>query len=87
MKQYLNTANWYKAREVPYRRGYLFYHPPGTGKTSLTLVLASKLKLNLYIVNLGTGGVVTDEILGQLFQALPRKCIVLLEDIYCTVIG
>lgn len=83
--EYLNptTARWYEARGLPYRRGYLFYGPPGTGKTSLTQALAGKFKLNLYIFNLGPGGGVTDETLGQLFQALPKKCIVLLEDIDC----
>ena len=88
-KDYLNpvTARWYAARGLPYRRGYLFYGPPGTGKTSLTLALAGELKLNLYIFNLGAGGGVTDETLGQLFQALPKKCIVLLEDIDCAGIG
>ncbi|KAF8473603.1 hypothetical protein BDZ91DRAFT_715044 [Kalaharituber pfeilii] len=88
-KDYLNpvTARWYAERGLPYRRGYLFYGPPGTGKTSLTLALAGELKLNLYIFNLGAGGGVTDETLGQLFQALPRKCIVLLEDIDCAGIG
>ena len=84
-REYLNpvTARWYAARGLPYRRGYLFYGPPGTGKTSLTLALAGELKLNLYIFNLGIGGGVSDETLGTLFQALPRKCIVLLEDIDC----
>jgi len=88
-RDYLNpvTARWYAARGLPYRRGYLFYGPPGTGKTSLTLALAGELKLNLYIFNLGAGGGVTDESLGQLFQALPKKCIVLLEDIDCAGIG
>lgn len=88
-RDYLNpvTARWYAARGLPYRRGYLFYGPPGTGKTSLTLALAGELKLNLYIFNLGAGGGVTDETLGQLFQALPKKCIVLLEDIDCAGIG
>ena len=88
-KDYLNpvTARWYAARGLPYRRGYLFYGPPGTGKTSLTLALAGELKLNLYIFNLGAGGGVTDETLGQLFQTLPKKCIVLLEDIDCAGIG
>ncbi|KAF8417146.1 BCS1 N terminal-domain-containing protein [Tirmania nivea] len=88
-RDYLNpvTARWYAARGLPYRRGYLFYGPPGTGKTSLTLALAGELKLNLYIFNLGAGGGVTDETLGQLFQALPKRCIVLLEDIDCAGIG
>ena len=65
----------------------MFYEPPSTGKTSLTLALAGELKLNLYIFNLGAGGGVTDETLGQLLQTLPKKCIVLLEDIDCAGIG
>ena len=81
------TAHWYAARGLPYRRGYLFYEPPSTGKTSLTLALAGELKLNLYIFNLGAGGGVTDETLGQLLQTLPKKCIALLEDIDCAGIG
>ncbi|KAI5788971.1 hypothetical protein DFH27DRAFT_216771 [Peziza echinospora] len=87
-REYLNpvTARWYAARGLPYRRGYLFHGPPGTGKTSLTLALAGELKLNLYIFNLASSEV-TDEILGQLFLALPKKCIVLLEDIDCAGVG
>lgn len=31
---------WYKARGVPYKRGFLLYGPPGTGKTSFIQALA-----------------------------------------------
>lgn len=35
INEYLNpaTARWYANRGIPYRRGYLFYGNPGTGKT------------------------------------------------------
>lgn len=37
VNEYLDpaTAQWYANRGIPYRRGYLFHGPPGTGKTSL----------------------------------------------------
>jgi chaperone BCS1 len=84
IKEYLKPSamNWYAQRGLPYRRGYLFYGPPGTGKTSLSLALAGELKLPLYILSLATGSL-TDETLTMLFNSLPRKCIVLLEDIDC----
>ena len=84
VRDYLNpvTMRWYAQRGLPYRRGYLFYGPPGTGKTSLSLALAGELKLPLYILSLSTGSL-TDETLTMLFVGLPRKCIVLLEDIDC----
>jgi chaperone BCS1 len=41
INEYLHpvTARWYSVRGIPYRRGYLFYRPPGTGKTSLSFLL------------------------------------------------
>jgi chaperone BCS1 len=35
INEYLNptTPRWYSNRGIPYRRGYLFHGPPGTGKT------------------------------------------------------
>lgn len=84
LKEYLNpaTVRWYAQRGLPYRRGCLFYGPPGTGKTSLSLALAGELKLPLFILSLSTGSL-NDEGLTMLFVGLPRRCIVLLEDIDC----
>ncbi|KAF2441763.1 P-loop containing nucleoside triphosphate hydrolase protein [Karstenula rhodostoma CBS 690.94] len=71
---------------IPYRRGYLFYGPPGTGKTSFSAALAGHLSCDLYLINLATGDV-TDGHLHRLFLALPRKCIVVIEDIDSCGIG
>ncbi|KAK7179138.1 hypothetical protein DPSP01_012211 [Paraphaeosphaeria sporulosa] len=71
---------------IPYRRGYLFYGPPGTGKTSFSAALAGHLGCDLYLINLATGDV-SDGHLHRLFLALPRKCIVVIEDIDSCGIG
>ncbi|OTB02215.1 hypothetical protein M426DRAFT_322792 [Hypoxylon sp. CI-4A] len=81
IRKYLdpNTKRLYISRNMPYRRGYLFYGPPGTGKSSLSTALAGEFGLDLYEVKIPS--VATDQDLEQMFQEVPPKCIVLLEDI------
>lgn len=74
------SQKWYRARAIPYRRGYLFHGPPGTGKTSLSLALAGIFRFDLYTVSLNDTSM-TEAGLAQLFRYLPKRCIVLLEDI------
>ncbi|KAK8069657.1 BCS1 N terminal-domain-containing protein [Apiospora phragmitis] len=74
------TQRWYANRGIPYRRGYLLYGPPGTGKSSLSLALAGFFKMRIYIVSLSSI-TATEENLATLFAELPRRCVVLLEDI------
>lgn len=69
---------------IPYRRGYLFYGPPGTGKSSFSVALAGHLGCDIYHINL-VG--ITDSKLHRLFLGLPRKCIVVIEDIDSAGIG
>ncbi|KAI1416573.1 BCS1 N terminal-domain-containing protein [Hypoxylon sp. FL1857] len=79
---YLNpaTQRWYSLRGIPYRRGYLLHGPPGTGKSSLSLALAGFFKMRIYIVSLSSV-TANEENLASLFAELPRRCVVLLEDI------
>lgn len=74
------TRRWYSNRGIPYRRGYLLYGPPGTGKSSLSLALAGFFKMRIYIVSLSSLAA-SEENLASLFSELPRRCVVLLEDI------
>lgn len=79
---YLNpaTRRWYANRGIPYRRGYLLYGPPGTGKSSLSLALAGYFRMRIYMVSLSSV-LANEENLSSLFAELPRRCVVLLEDI------
>jgi mitochondrial chaperone BCS1 len=82
MNEYLHpaTPTWYASRGVPLRRGYLFHGPPGTGKTSLSFALAGVFGLDIYVISLLDPSL-TEEDLSALFNSLPRRCVVLLEDI------
>ncbi|WQF86205.1 Putative AAA+ ATPase domain, ATPase, AAA-type, core [Colletotrichum destructivum] len=74
------TRKWYSNRGIPWRRGYLLTGPPGTGKSSLSLALAGFFKMRIYIVSLSSISA-NEENLATLFAELPRRCVVLLEDI------
>ncbi|KAL6852380.1 hypothetical protein ACO1O0_006924 [Amphichorda felina] len=82
VSDYLNpaTRRWYANRGIPYRRGYLLYGPPGTGKSSLSLALAGFFNMRIYILSLSSP-MATEENVASLFSSLPRRCVVLLEDI------
>lgn len=82
INEYLHPSSprWYANRGIPYRRGYLFAGPPGTGKSSLAWAVAGVFGLEIYCISL-VEPTLTEEDLGILFANLPRRCVVLLEDI------
>ncbi|KAF8540210.1 P-loop containing nucleoside triphosphate hydrolase protein [Trichophaea hybrida] len=80
IREFLDPASqqWYSDRDIPYRRGYLLYGPPGTGKSSLSLSIAGRFGLDVYILSLSA---ISEASLKSLFAKLPSRCIILLEDI------
>lgn len=82
INEYLHpdTQDWYADRGIPYRRGYLFSGPPGTGKTSMSSVIAGVFGLDIHCISLLDPTLSEDDLL-HLFSNLPRRCAVLLEDI------
>jgi SpoVK/Ycf46/Vps4 family AAA+-type ATPase len=82
IRDYLSpaTEKWYAQRGIPYRRGLLFHGPSGTGKTSLVIALAGEFNLGVYVVSLAGKGM-NDDTLTELLGNMPRRSILLLEDI------
>ncbi|KAF3061298.1 Mitochondrial chaperone BCS1 [Daldinia childiae] len=78
-KDFLARRQWYVDRGIPYRRGYLLYGPPGSGKSSFIQALAGELDFSVAMVNLSEIGV-TDDKLAFLLTKLPERTILLLED-------
>ncbi|SCU93355.1 LAMI_0E14070g1_1 [Lachancea mirantina] len=80
VQEFMNNGKWYFERGIPYRRGYLLYGPPGSGKTSFIQALAGELDYNICIMNLSEANL-TDDRLNHLMNNIPERSILLLEDI------
>lgn len=82
------TRQRYYATGMPYRRGYLLHGPPGNGKTSFIVAIASHFGANVRQISLG-GTNFDDSDLHIMFQSAdqdgpPR--IHILEDIDCLLV-
>ncbi|CAG8977636.1 hypothetical protein HYALB_00006586 [Hymenoscyphus albidus] len=79
VKDFLASQDWYVDRGIPYRRGYLLYGPPGSGKSSFIQALAGELDFGVSIIDLSQRGI-TDDKLALMLTKLPPRTILLLED-------
>ncbi|KAG6833139.1 hypothetical protein H0H87_010853 [Tephrocybe sp. NHM501043] len=79
-RDFLQSKTWYAERGIPFRRGYLLYGAPGSGKTSMIHCMAGELKLDVYVISLSRAGL-DDASLSELVNALPERCLALMEDI------
>ena len=77
IKFWLDHQEWYEERGIPWKRGFLFYGKPGTGKTMFTRALAEHLNLPLLIFDLASMD--SNEFRQAWSQLLPRR-IALFED-------
>lgn len=82
VQTYLSAKKVYADLGIPYRRGYLLAGPPGTGKSTLILAVASRFKLPIYAVPL-RGTELTGERLTQLLSNCRRPSLIAFEDIDC----
>lgn len=78
---WMRSEKWYMDRGIPYRRGYLFEGPPGTGKTSTILALATEYKRPVYLLSLNM--IFSDAQLMDAIRSTPKNAFVVLEDVDC----
>lgn len=79
-RKFLDASDWYKSLGIPYRRGYLLYGVPGSGKSSLVNAIAAELKLDVYSLSLSSN-YFDDERLRGLLMRVGERAVVLLEDV------
>ncbi|KAK7961059.1 hypothetical protein PG988_012273 [Apiospora saccharicola] len=73
------TQQFYGDLAIPYQRGYMFWGPPGTGKTSFAIAVAGFLDMPLYVLPLPN--IANDAQLQRVFASIEPRCLVLLEDV------
>jgi ATPase family associated with various cellular activities (AAA) len=74
--------DWFRHLNIPFRRGYLLYGPPGNGKTSVIKTMLSRPGMRGYTMNFFSMNVDDDD-LQHLFEraAAAAPSIVIMEDL------
>ena len=75
-----NSRDWYRAKGIPWKRGWLLYGPPGTGKTALARAFAEDLNLPMYVFNLAQMSN-SDLLKAWKEMQVNVPCVALIEDV------
>jgi len=79
LDRFLESEQDYLIFGHPYKRNYLFYGPPGNGKTSFINAIAGKYNLNIYLISFSN--IMTDEIFKKLISGLYKNSLLVMEDV------
>jgi hypothetical protein len=79
---FLKREEWFRNARMPFRRGYLFYGPPGNGKTSAIRAMLSDRSVSAFSIDFANIEL-TNEALSDLFEAAQHAVpsMVIFEDL------
>lgn len=77
---WVKSKEWYREKNIPWKRGWLLYGPPGTGKTALARAFAEDLDMPIYFFSLAQ---MSNKEFINSWQSMQLNipCIALIEDI------
>lgn len=78
VSDFLKSGRWYSNRGLSWKKGILLHGPPGCGKTSTIVGLASKYDLRIHYLSLNHPHL-TDESLAAAMRQVQPKSVVCLE--------
>lgn len=82
VQDFLVSENWYRSRNIPYRRGYLLHGQTGSGKSSLVTAICSELNLSIYWIQLDqTSPYLNDRNFINALNSVPKGQVILIENI------
>jgi hypothetical protein len=81
-ESFFARESWFRALNLPFRRGYLFHGPPGNGKTSAIRVMLSRPEMSAFTLSF-FGQDADDSDLQRMFDRAAGRApsLVVLEDI------
>lgn len=80
-ERFFASKSRYRKLGIPWRTGFLFFGPPGTGKSTLVQVLSSLFSIPIYYLSLN--GISSPQQLMSAFSSPEGPCIILIEDADC----
>ncbi|GAY44065.1 hypothetical protein CUMW_079420 [Citrus unshiu] len=83
LDRFVKRRNFYRRVGKVWKRGYLLFGPPGTGKSSLIAAMANYLKFNIYDMELTS--VYCNSELRRRLVSTSNRSILVIEDIDCSV--
>ncbi|XP_030955108.1 AAA-ATPase At5g57480-like [Quercus lobata] len=83
LKDFANGQGFYQKTGRAWKRGYLLFGPPGTGKSSMIAAMANYLGYDIYDLELTE--VHTNSELRKLLMKTSSKSIIVIEDIDCSL--